>query len=155
MVCQPYHVLLRHALLQAFSHLLLHPPLHHQVIPHRGFYGGPTLPGGICWRSYAFRRTVQADSSDADPRRTNFLTNVFVLLLPMPFVWTLNLSVRSRVALSFVFMMGGIACVMSLVRVILQGEWLVNFNSRFLLLIMCGHLLTSTQPWLVSAVCGL
>jgi hypothetical protein len=85
---------------------------------------------------------------------SNFLTNVFVLLLPLPFVWALNLSVRSRVILSFVFMMGGIACVMSLVRVVLQGEWLVNFDSRFLLLLMCGHLLTYNQPWLASAVCG-
>lgn len=64
---------------------------------------------------------------------SNFLTNVFVLLLPLPFVWALNLTVRARVALSFVFMMGGIACVISLVRVILQDAWLANFDSMSLI----------------------
>ena len=76
---------------------------------------------------------------------SNFLTNVFVLLLPLPFVWSLNLAVRSRVALSVVFLLGSVGVVISLVRVILQNEWLNNWDSTFkgtpfrLLLTICSY----------------
>lgn len=69
---------------------------------------------------------------------SNFLTNLLVLLLPMPFVWALKLSFKPRLLLTLVFVMGGFACVVSLIRVILQDEWLQNLYSVYLESLECA-----------------
>ena len=49
---------------------------------------------------------------------SNLLTDVLVLCLPITTVWNLKLEVKTRVALVCIFLMGGLVCVCSLIRII-------------------------------------
>ncbi|KAI9887433.1 MAG: hypothetical protein M1823_000770 [Watsoniomyces obsoletus] len=69
----------------------------------------------------------------------NFVTDVVILVLPMPQVWRLQTTRQRKVVLTIVFCLGGLACVTSLVRIYLLIElgspdhdhlWLnVDFNT--------------------------
>ncbi|MCJ1247664.1 hypothetical protein MMC30_004879 [Trapelia coarctata] len=45
------------------------------------------------------------------------LTDILILCMPIRQVWKLQLSQRSRIALTFIFLMGGLVCIASVVRV--------------------------------------
>lgn len=56
-----------------------------------------TIPGGVCGdRNAAF---VAAGAS-------NMITDVGIMILPLPFVWSLQMSNSNKVALSTVFFLG-------------------------------------------------
>jgi hypothetical protein len=56
-----------------------------------------TIPGGVCGdRNAAF---VAAGAS-------NMITDVGIMILPLPFVWSLQMSSSNKVALSTVFFLG-------------------------------------------------
>ena len=53
---------------------------------------------------------------------SNLLTDVIVLVLPVAAVWNLKLSLRHRLIVSGIFLVGGLACVASLLRIITQSH---------------------------------
>ncbi|KAI9680045.1 MAG: hypothetical protein M1817_005061 [Caeruleum heppii] len=47
----------------------------------------------------------------------NVITDVFILLLPIPATWSLRITRRQKVGLSGLFMLGGLTCILSIVRI--------------------------------------
>ncbi|MCJ1246815.1 hypothetical protein MMC30_004024 [Trapelia coarctata] len=50
----------------------------------------------------------------------NLLTDVLILCLPLRVIWKLKLSLRDRITVSGIFLVGGIVCVTALVRILVQ-----------------------------------
>ena len=48
----------------------------------------------------------------------NLLEDVVVLVLPMPVLWRLKATVPRKIALSFIFALGGFVCVTSIIRLV-------------------------------------
>lgn len=67
-----------------------------------------TIPGGVC-------------SSHEIPYLSsaivNVLTDVIIVALPMPVLWKLQLPTRKKVALSVIFGLGALICILSAIRV--------------------------------------
>ena len=53
---------------------------------------------------------------------SNLLTDILVLCLPIYMVWTLTLSFRNRVAVSIVFIAGGLVCIVALLRITTEAQ---------------------------------
>ncbi|KAJ5586843.1 uncharacterized protein N7459_002608 [Penicillium hispanicum] len=66
-----------------------------------------TIPGGSCFNQEAFYRYVSPP---------NILTDVLLLIMPMPFVWKLHTQVGHKVALTGVFLLGSLGTVASILR---------------------------------------
>ncbi|KAI9836483.1 MAG: hypothetical protein M1837_003389 [Sclerophora amabilis] len=52
----------------------------------------------------------------------NVISDFFVLLLPLGKIWQLKLSLRRKLGVSSIFMAGSVACLISLVRLILYAQ---------------------------------
>ncbi|MCJ1394480.1 hypothetical protein MMC18_007358 [Xylographa bjoerkii] len=52
----------------------------------------------------------------------NLLTDVIILCLPSPVIWSLKLSRRKQLVVSGVFLVGGLVCVVAILRVTAQIE---------------------------------
>ncbi|THC94980.1 hypothetical protein EYZ11_005533 [Aspergillus tanneri] len=48
----------------------------------------------------------------------SLVEDIIILLLPMPVVWRLNMTVQQKLTLTFVFSLGALVCIFSLLRVI-------------------------------------
>ncbi|KAI9889654.1 MAG: hypothetical protein M1814_005055 [Vezdaea aestivalis] len=46
----------------------------------------------------------------------NLVTDIIILLIPLPFIWRLQMSLRNRVALYGIFLLGGIVCIATALR---------------------------------------
>lgn len=75
-----------------------------------------TIPGGHCIDIGQFALATSI---------LNVLTDVAVLILPLPLVWQLNVSRQKRRGLVFVFAMGGGACVVGITR----AAWIGKLNA--------------------------
>ena len=58
-----------------------------------------TIPGGSCWDENAFYRWGSLP---------NILTDVVMLILPMPIVWNLHISKRLKLGLTITFLTGSV-----------------------------------------------
>ncbi|PYH40325.1 uncharacterized protein BP01DRAFT_330133 [Aspergillus saccharolyticus JOP 1030-1] len=79
-----------------------------QCIPVQYYYD-KTLNGHCMQGQVAF---FQAMGSIA------LVEDVFILLLPAPVVWGLQITMRQKIALTLVFSLGGLVCIFSLMRLI-------------------------------------
>ncbi|KAI9044584.1 uncharacterized protein KD926_000495 [Aspergillus affinis] len=66
-----------------------------------------TIQGGTCFDQQAFYRYVSPP---------NILTDVLILVMPMPFVWKLHTRTGQKLALTGVFLLGGLGTVASVLR---------------------------------------
>ncbi|OGM43365.1 hypothetical protein ABOM_008721 [Aspergillus bombycis] len=66
-----------------------------------------TIPGGSCFDQQAFYRYVSPP---------NILTDVLILVMPLPFVWKLQTRMTQKLALTGVFILGGMGTVASVLR---------------------------------------
>ncbi|KAL8734369.1 MAG: hypothetical protein Q9166_001567 [cf. Caloplaca sp. 2 TL-2023] len=46
----------------------------------------------------------------------NTLTDILILVLPMPIIWRLHVPLRNKIILSFIFGLGSLICIISIVR---------------------------------------
>ncbi|KAH8881937.1 plasma membrane protein Pth11-like protein [Thozetella sp. PMI_491] len=51
---------------------------------------------------------------------TDFITDLFIIFVPIPPIWRLNLSTPKKIAASIVFLVGAVTVVASLIRLIMQ-----------------------------------
>lgn len=58
-----------------------------------------TIEGGSCFDQQAFYRYVSPP---------NILTDVLILVMPLPFVWKLHTRMTQKLALTGVFLLGGL-----------------------------------------------
>ncbi|OKL58533.1 hypothetical protein UA08_06369 [Talaromyces atroroseus] len=65
------------------------------------------IPGGSCFDQQAFYRYVSPP---------NILTDVLILVMPLPSVWKLHTRVGQKVALTGVFLLGSLGTVASILR---------------------------------------
>ncbi|PYI25960.1 hypothetical protein BP00DRAFT_451630 [Aspergillus indologenus CBS 114.80] len=65
------------------------------------------IEGGSCFNQQAFYRYVSPP---------NILTDVLLLILPLPYVWKLHTSRGHKLALTGVFLLGGLGTVASILR---------------------------------------
>ncbi|KAF7590962.1 hypothetical protein BBP40_002214 [Aspergillus hancockii] len=66
-----------------------------------------TIKGGTCFDQQAFYRYVSPP---------NILTDVLILIMPLPFVWKLHTRLTQKLALTGVFLLGGLGTVASILR---------------------------------------
>ncbi|KAJ5722686.1 hypothetical protein N7488_000721 [Penicillium malachiteum] len=66
-----------------------------------------TIVGGSCFDQEAFYRYVSPP---------NILTDVFLLIMPLPFVWKLHTQLRQKIALTCIFLLGSLGTVASILR---------------------------------------
>ncbi|KAE8323483.1 hypothetical protein BDV39DRAFT_217727 [Aspergillus sergii] len=66
-----------------------------------------TIEGGSCFDQQAFYRYVSPP---------NILTDVLILVMPLPFVWKLHTRMTQKLALTGVFLLGGLGTVASILR---------------------------------------
>ncbi|BDD58899.1 hypothetical protein MAP00_004140 [Monascus purpureus] len=66
-----------------------------------------TIVGGSCFDQEAFYRYVSPP---------NILTDVLILLMPLPFVWGLHTRLGQKLALTGVFLLGSLGIVFSILR---------------------------------------
>ncbi|KAJ5728211.1 hypothetical protein N7493_004541 [Penicillium malachiteum] len=66
-----------------------------------------TIVGGSCFDQEAFYRYVSPP---------NILTDVFLLIMPLPFVWKLHTQLRQKIALTGIFFLGSLGTVASILR---------------------------------------
>ena len=59
----------------------------------------------------------------------NVLTDAIILVLPMPFIWKLNMDVRRKLQLTGLFLMGSFVVVVSIIRVTYVSQ--VSFSDGF------------------------
>ena len=59
---------------------------------------------------------------------SDVITDYMVLTAPLPCVWRLQMPLRRKIALSAIFVLGGLACVASVLRLaaFVQGVWFLN-----------------------------
>ncbi|KAL9620508.1 MAG: hypothetical protein Q9160_004977 [Pyrenula sp. 1 TL-2023] len=48
----------------------------------------------------------------------NIVTDMYILVLPMPIVWRLHTTMRRRLAISAIFMLGGLTFIVSIIRIV-------------------------------------
>ncbi|KAF2229208.1 hypothetical protein EV356DRAFT_435733, partial [Viridothelium virens] len=48
----------------------------------------------------------------------NVLTDLYILVLPMPMVWRLHATFQKKLAISAVFMLGGLTFIVSIIRIV-------------------------------------
>jgi hypothetical protein len=61
----------------------------------------------------------------------NAVTDVIILLLPLPVLWRLLIDRKQKLLLSLLFMLGGATCVVSIIRVVLYlqyNPWDINWS---------------------------
>ncbi|KAL4864475.1 hypothetical protein BDV12DRAFT_201085 [Aspergillus spectabilis] len=66
-----------------------------------------TIAGGSCFDQQAFYRYVSPP---------NILTDLLILIMPLPFVWKLHTRLTQKLALTGVFLLGGLGIVTSVLR---------------------------------------
>ncbi|KAL8995930.1 MAG: hypothetical protein Q9169_004431 [Polycauliona sp. 2 TL-2023] len=66
-----------------------------------------TIPGGHCMNFSAFARFTNI---------ANMTTDILILVMPMPIVWSLHLDRQRKIAVSALFLLGGFVCVASILR---------------------------------------
>ncbi|KAJ6021440.1 hypothetical protein N7540_006944 [Penicillium herquei] len=66
-----------------------------------------TIVGGSCFDQEAFYRYVSPP---------NILTDLFLLIMPLPFVWKLHTQLRQKIALTGIFLLGSLGTVASILR---------------------------------------
>ncbi|ORY03148.1 hypothetical protein BCR34DRAFT_605341 [Clohesyomyces aquaticus] len=60
----------------------------------------------------------------------NLLMDTAIVAVPLPIVWTLKMSNRKKIGVSFMFGMGIIICLMTLTRILLSSYWMNNNPTR-------------------------
>jgi hypothetical protein len=69
----------------------------------------PLLPGAKCVNLTAELITFSS---------LNTVTDIIILILPIPMLWQLKIKMTQKLQLIGIFMLGGLVCVMSVVRAI-------------------------------------
>ncbi|KAL4998611.1 hypothetical protein BDV10DRAFT_201141 [Aspergillus recurvatus] len=68
------------------------------------------IPGGSCFNQQAFYRYVSPP---------NICTDLVILVMPMPVVWRLQTRLTQKLALTGVFLLGGLGLVTSILRMVI------------------------------------
>ena len=71
------------------------------------FFWDPTIPGGHCINISAFFRFANI---------ANLLTDILILVMPIPIVWTLRLDRHKKIGVCGLFLLGGFVCIASVMR---------------------------------------
>ena len=48
----------------------------------------------------------------------NVVTDLYILILPMPIVWKIQTTLRRKIAISLIFILGGLTFIVSLIRIV-------------------------------------
>ncbi|KAI1092309.1 hypothetical protein F5B19DRAFT_212123 [Rostrohypoxylon terebratum] len=60
---------------------------------------------------------------------TDFITDLFIIIIPIPLVYRLNMSTSRKISICFMFLLGGVTVVVSLIRFIMMaGRFMGNFD---------------------------
>ncbi|KAL8916159.1 MAG: hypothetical protein Q9172_006430 [Xanthocarpia lactea] len=73
------------------------------------YYWDKSIPGGKCIN--------QVHNSDYVTTPADILTNIAILILPIPWLWGLQMKMRRKVAVTLIFFLGSFAAVGSIVRI--------------------------------------
>ncbi|KAL3429573.1 hypothetical protein BDV09DRAFT_190025 [Aspergillus tetrazonus] len=68
------------------------------------------IPGGSCFNQQAFYRYVSPP---------NIFTDLIILVMPMPVVWRLQTRITQKLAITGVFLLGGLGLVTSILRMVI------------------------------------
>ena len=71
------------------------------------FFWDPTIPGGHCININAFFRWISLP---------NILTDIAMLILPQPLIWTLQITRNQKIGLTLTFLTGSLGLVASIIR---------------------------------------
>ena len=71
------------------------------------FFWDRTIPGGHCINMSAFFRFGNI---------ANLLTDILILAMPIPIVWSLHLDRRKKIGVCGLFFLGGFVCIASIMR---------------------------------------
>ncbi|KAI9687654.1 MAG: hypothetical protein M1820_010425 [Bogoriella megaspora] len=76
----------------------------------------------LCWAGF-YNQTIKATCiNDVQfywaTAILNVLTDLYILVLPMPMVWRLHATFKKKLAISAVFMLGGLTFVVSIIRIV-------------------------------------
>ncbi|KAL8842366.1 MAG: hypothetical protein Q9176_002755 [Flavoplaca citrina] len=71
------------------------------------FFWDRTIPGGHCINTSAFFRFNNI---------ANMLTDILILAMPIPIVWSLHLDRRKKIGVCGLFLLGGFVCIASIMR---------------------------------------
>lgn len=71
------------------------------------FFWDRTIPGGHCINMMAFFRFANI---------ANLLTDILILAMPIPIVWSLRLDRQKKIGVCGLFLLGGFVCVASIMR---------------------------------------
>ncbi|KAM0794239.1 hypothetical protein BDR22DRAFT_776243, partial [Usnea florida] len=71
------------------------------------FFWNPTIPGGHCININAFFRWISLP---------NILTDIAMLVLPQPLIWTLQITRRQKIGLTVTFLTGSVGLIASIFR---------------------------------------
>ncbi|CAD6448648.1 e65e15e7-e58f-4bd6-a05a-23b24e3531a6 [Sclerotinia trifoliorum] len=67
----------------------------------------------------------------------NTISDFLIILLPQPIIWRLQMSFKEHVGVSAIFSTGLLACIASMVRLIISSKLLKNNDVTWLTSIMC------------------
>ncbi|KAL9638588.1 MAG: hypothetical protein Q9164_001454 [Protoblastenia rupestris] len=73
-----------------------------------GYFWDRTIPGGKCVNHTKLINGLGG---------ANIIGDIIILLLPIPYLWKLQMRAERKVAISFVFLLGGFTCVAAIIRI--------------------------------------
>ena len=71
------------------------------------YFWDHTIPGGHCFNTNAFFRWISLP---------NVLTDVIMLVLPLPFIWALHMTRNQKIGLTVTFLTGSVGLIASIFR---------------------------------------
>lgn len=78
---------------------------------HLAFFWDRTIPGGPCINMMAFFRFANI---------ANLLTDILILAMPIPIVWSLQLDRHKKIGVCGLFLLGGFVCIASIMGFLLS-----------------------------------
>ncbi|PWY84835.1 hypothetical protein BO70DRAFT_361231 [Aspergillus heteromorphus CBS 117.55] len=101
-----------------------------------------TIPGGSCGHWNPFNMTI---------RVLNFVTDVVVLIIPMPLLYGLRLVRYKKMTLMIIFGLGAVTCVISILCIALFSTW--NYSDMTCSLSLLGILVGLEPSLAVTLAC--
>lgn len=111
------------------------------------------IPMRALWDSTVNGTCMNSSARDMSTTIINLTTDIVVLILPMRPVWSLQVSTSKKWQLSAMFSLGGLVCVISLVRVFYTMKfysadptWESVEGAELALLECCGGIIAACLP---------
>ncbi|MCJ1462047.1 hypothetical protein MMC07_000647 [Pseudocyphellaria aurata] len=79
---------------------------------------------------------------------SNMLLDVIILCMPLPMIWSLNLSTSKKLEISGIFLLGSVTCIASLIRIVsICNIKEMDFSYSFLGTYLWSHVEPATAIW--------